>query len=62
MWQTLILAFGLMLVFEGLLPALNPRGYRRALQMLGEMPDRQLRGMGLLLLGTGAGLIFLFSH
>jgi len=62
MWQTLVLAFGLMLVFEGLLPSLNPQGYRRALRMLGELPDRQLRSFGLLSMTAGAILIFIFSR
>lgn len=62
MWQTLLLAFGLMLVLEGLLPTLNPRGYRRTLQMLLAMDDRTLRRIGLASMISGALLVYLLTH
>ncbi|HEB67529.1 MAG TPA: DUF2065 domain-containing protein [Gammaproteobacteria bacterium] len=62
MWQTLLLAFGLMLVLEGLLPTLNPRGYRRTLQMLLEMDDRTLRRIGLGSMISGALLVYVLTH
>ncbi len=62
MWQTLLLAFGLMLVLEGLLPTLNPRGYRRTLQMLLAMDDHTLRRIGLASMISGALLVYLLTH
>ena len=61
MWQTFLLAFGLLLVIEGVLPALNPGGYRRAVQVISSMDDRVLRTWGLISMSVGAVLIFLFT-
>ena len=61
MWQTFLLAFGLLLVIEGVLPALNPGGYRRAIQTISSMDDRVLRTWGLISMSTGAVLIYLFT-
>ena len=61
MWQTFLLAFGLLLVIEGILPALNPGGYRRTIQTISGMDDRVLRTWGLISMSAGAVLIYLFS-
>jgi len=61
MWHVFLLAFALLLVIEGLLPALNPKGYRRTMQTLSEMDDRFLRAWGLISMVTGAVLIYLFN-
>ena len=61
MLQTFLLAFGLLLVIEGILPALNPGGYRRAVQVISSMDDRVLRTWGLISMSAGAVLIFLFT-
>jgi uncharacterized protein YjeT (DUF2065 family) len=61
MWQTILLAFGLLLVIEGVLPALNPDGYRRAIQTISSMDDRVLRTWGLISMSAGAILIYLFT-
>jgi uncharacterized protein YjeT (DUF2065 family) len=53
------LAFGLVLVIEGLLPALSPRVYRRMVQMMGERDDRTLRIIGLVMMIAGALLIYI---
>ena len=62
MWPTLLLAFGLMLVLEGLMPTLNPGGYKRTLRMLLEMDDRTLRRIGLASMISGALLVYLLTH
>jgi uncharacterized protein YjeT (DUF2065 family) len=36
-----------MLVFEGIIPFINPQGFRRTLAMLAQMPDGSLRLVGL---------------
>ena len=61
MWQTFLLAFGLLLVIEGVLPALNPGGYRRTIQTISGMDDRVLRTWGLISMSAGAILIYLFT-
>lgn len=54
MWQEFGKAFCLLLVLEGVLPFLNPRGWREAVSGLGRLDDRRLRliGLGSMLLGT----------
>ncbi len=53
MWHDLVAAFALMLVLEGILPFLNPRGVRQALLQMAQMNNRVLRftGLGSMLLG-----------
>lgn len=45
--DTLWMAAALMLVIEGVLPFLNPGGFRRAMGQLAELTDSQLRWAGL---------------
>ena len=52
------LALGLVLILEGLFPALNPNAYRRMVQMMSERDDRTLRLIGLVMLVLGAILIY----
>lgn len=52
------LALGLVLIIEGLLPALNPHAYRRMVQLMGERDDRSLRLIGMVMLVLGAILIY----
>lgn len=47
MKTTLITAFGLMLVLEGILPFLAPKAWRQTFQRMVEMRDGQLRFIGL---------------
>ncbi len=58
MWNDWWIAFALVLVVEGLLPAMNPRGYRRMVQLLGTKDDRAIRVMGLILMIIGAIAIY----
>jgi uncharacterized protein len=50
----LLAALGLFLVFEGIAPFANPRGLKRALAQLLQLPDRELRiaGLGSMLVGV----------
>lgn len=59
MWADFLSAIALMLVIEGVLPFLNPEGLRKALAMMTQLDDRQLRFAGLssMLLGV---LLLLF--
>lgn len=54
MWNDFLAALALMLVIEGVLPFLNPNGFRRALINMADMPERILRlfGLGSMIAGT----------
>lgn len=47
MWQNLLSALALVFVIEGVLPFLNPAGYKRTMQTIAGMDERTLRGIGL---------------
>ena len=44
--QDLLVACCLVLVFEGILPFLNPAGWRAAMKRLAELDDRTIRFAG----------------
>lgn len=46
-WQDLFRALALMLVFEGMMPFISPRGWRQTMQQVTQLPDHVLRGIGL---------------
>jgi uncharacterized protein YjeT (DUF2065 family) len=59
--STLLVAFGLMLVIEGLLPFVAPRIWREAFRRAIELADGQLRFVGLASIVAGLAFIFLFK-
>ncbi|WP_028455182.1 DUF2065 domain-containing protein [Chitinilyticum litopenaei] len=59
MSDALWLAFGLMLVGEGLLPFARPALWRTVMLNLAGMTDRQIRLGGLLALGLGCTVVML---
>jgi uncharacterized protein len=59
--STLLAAFGLMLVFEGLLPFVAPQAWRETFRRMIQLKDGQLRFVGLLSIIGGLLLLFL-SH
>ena len=52
------LALGLVLVFEGLMPALAPARWRRLFEQLLQLQDGQIRFFGLLLMVIGLALVW----
>ncbi len=62
MWQDLLTAGALVLVIEGILPFVNPQGYRRAILSMAELDDRMLRIGGLLSMLLGTALVFLIRN
>ena len=58
--DTLLGALALMLVFEGLLPLLNPGGWRRMFARVMQLSDGQIRFMGLASIGLGGVLLLLW--
>ncbi|HUW38139.1 MAG TPA: DUF2065 domain-containing protein [Rhodocyclaceae bacterium] len=61
MLSTLLLAFALMLVLEGLLPFLAPKVWREGFRRLTELSDGQLRFIGLTSMLVGLILLMIFK-
>ncbi|MEK7768219.1 MAG: DUF2065 family protein [Pseudomonadota bacterium] len=59
MWDTLLIAFALMLVMEGMLPFLLPGMWREAFKKLIEAGDNQIRFIGLTSMLAGLLLLYL---
>jgi uncharacterized protein YjeT (DUF2065 family) len=59
MKTTLLAAFGLMLVIEGLLPFAAPQAWRETFKRMIQLKDGQLRFVGLLSIIGGLLLLFL---
>ena len=58
MWQDLLAAIALVLVIEGLLPFINPAGFRRSLLMVSQLDDNGLRFAGLTAMIVGCLLLY----
>lgn len=59
MFSTLLLAFGLILIIEGVAPALFPNKWRSYLLKLTELPITDIRNIGMFVLLLGLILIWL---
>lgn len=59
--QVLIAALGMMLVFEGLLPFVFPELWRKTMQQATQLPEIQLRLMGLTSIIIGAFIILILD-
>lgn len=59
MLNSLLLAFGLMLVIEGLLPFLAPRTWRETFRRVTEFSDGQIRFIGLSSVLMGVTMIWI---
>lgn len=54
-------AIALVLVFEGLLPFVNPGAWRRVFERALQMTDAQIRLLGLASLATGVAILLFFG-
>lgn len=61
MSDAFLMALGLMLVLEGLMPLLMPQAWRDTFKRMIEFKDGQLRFVGLISVVSGLLLFFLFS-
>ncbi len=59
MWQDLLSALALVFVIEGILPFLNPAGYKRAMQSVLGLDERSLRRLGLGAMLVGLVMLYL---
>jgi hypothetical protein len=60
MLKTLLLAFALMLLIEGMLPFLAPRVWRETFRRLTELTEGQIRFLGLSSIVLGLILLTIF--
>lgn len=58
-WGDLFTGLALFLVFEGLMPFLNPQGSRRMAEKMREVPDLQLRIIGAASMGVGLIVLYI---
>ncbi len=61
MLDTLLLALGLMLILEGLMPMVSPRNWRRLFEQLLQLEDGQIRFFGMAMVITGLLLFWFVS-
>jgi uncharacterized protein YjeT (DUF2065 family) len=59
MLDEFLVAFALLLVFEGIMPFLNPSGWRNSLRQVSEMDDKTLRLIGFISMLLGVMLLYL---
>ncbi len=59
--STLLLAFALMLVFEGLMPFIAPKLWRETFQRMVTLADGQIRFLGLSSILVGLVLLVIFK-
>ncbi len=62
MGESFAVAFGLMLVLEGLLPFVVPTLWRDIFRKATELEDGQIRFFGLGSILAGLALLYLFGH
>lgn len=58
MATTLLMAFALMLVLEGLLPFIAPKAWRETFRRITELADGQIRFLGISSIVVGVVLLF----
>ncbi len=61
MWPTLLTAFALMLVLEGLLPFIAPGVWRETFRRIIELSNGQIRFLGLSSILVGIVLLFILK-
>lgn len=59
MWGDLLLAGSLVLIIEGLMPAISPTGWRNMVSQAAQLSDRGLRAGGVALIIIGAVIFHL---
>jgi uncharacterized protein YjeT (DUF2065 family) len=62
MWSEFWVALSLVLVIEGLIPALSPRFFRKTLFTMAQLDSRSIRISGLTSMALGAIILYLLRH
>jgi hypothetical protein len=60
-WEDLFRALALMLVFEGMMPFISPKGWRQTMQQASQLPDHVLRVIGLASMVLGVLVLTFFG-
>ncbi len=60
--DTLIIAVGLLLIFEGMGPALFPKAWKEAISHVAQQPEKQLKTLGSGLIIVGAIIVLLMLN
>jgi len=61
-WDSLWIALGLVLVIEGLMPALNPKAFKQTMSTIRELDEGSLRAMGLISMSIGATVVYFLTQ
>jgi uncharacterized protein YjeT (DUF2065 family) len=59
MWESIVPALALVLVIEGMLPYLSPKGWRDAMSQAAKLPDNVLRSLGFISMLAGVLILYL---
>ena len=59
MWESIVPALALVLVIEGMLPFLSPKGWREAMSQAAGLPDNTLRIIGFCSMLAGVIVLYL---
>ncbi|MBA6252526.1 DUF2065 domain-containing protein [Colwellia sp. MB3u-55] len=62
MLETLLTAFALVLIIEGLIPALFPNKWRDTMEKLAQQSSLSIRNIGISLLVVGTFILWLLSY
>ena len=58
-WDELLSAIALLLVLEGIIPFISPKGWRQTMLQATQLPDKLLRSIGLASMLFGVVLLYL---
>jgi len=58
-WNELFSALALVLVIEGIMPFISPKGWRNTMLQASQLPDKTLRGVGFASMLVGVVLLYL---
>ncbi len=58
-WTELFSALALVLIIEGVMPFISPKGWRQTMQQASRLEDKTLRGIGFASMLLGVVLLFL---
>lgn len=58
-WDLFLSALALMLVFEGMMPFISPRGWRQTMLQASQLPDKVLRVLGLSSMVLGVIVLYM---
>lgn len=58
-WSDLLAGFAIYLVLEGIVPFLNPGGFKSFMKQMIEMPDQKVRNFGMVSMIAGVFLLYI---